>query len=303
VRKTSVSFRLLIGIAGLFLLQVLPIVGFYLFLFGASILSALLIHMFFLALFVESAFGRLPRVLAIVPVLAYGAYYWAYFEQSRVFAEEVAKLQSINVGKVFDFDSSRDSLVFTSASAPHRDFAADHAVPVSYIGHLSARLAPASKCAAMQSFDNGARARVDKFGPNAPCLLTRTETPPNRPVNVLQVDHASRMQRLLGINEPSTDIVVDGKLVGSLRKIVVRQISPYLWYVGCMKFTELECDSSFYAQQRDVIERDPPSADKARFDSPASILLGIPRYTDAEIKNFAGYPANAPIEELAQSPQ
>lgn len=104
--KRSIAFWLLIASVGLFLLQLIPITGLFLMFMGAGFVNALLIYLFLVALFVEGVIGRLPRIVAIIPVVAVGAWYWAYQEQHRLLAEETPKLKSINVGKVMDFDPS-----------------------------------------------------------------------------------------------------------------------------------------------------------------------------------------------------
>jgi hypothetical protein len=293
VLKRSVSFLLLVAAIGLFVLQALPLPGIFIVMLGAPFIDALLLHLFLVALFVESAIGRLPRVLAVVPFLAYGAYYWAYFEQDRMVAEESAKLRTINIGKVFDFDPSAMSLVLDKYNDLD-GFVAFHQIQVAYSGISSARLVPASQCATMKSYDNGAKAWVRRIPiydyhlftkETQPCWLTRIEQPPNRPVLVQSADHASPLHVWLGISEPSTDIVVDGKIVGSLREIYVRRIPPYLWFLGCglVDSPASWACGGFYEGGEDYIRWYPPSVDRARFDTPASILLGIPKYTNSMV--------------------
>lgn len=315
VLKKSISFWLLVASISLFLLQVSPLPGVFLMLVGVWFINALLVHLFLIALFVESVSGRLPRVLAIVPFLAYGAYYWAYFQQKHMIAFESAKIRNINVGKVFDFDPSTMSLVLdqsTSNALNADSFVAFHRVPVAYSQTYSARLVPASQCATMKSYRNAASAWVTRipFYPHQlftketrPCLLTRIEQPANRPIVVREADHASPMQRWLGINEPSTDVVVDDRIVGSLEAVVVRPIPSYLWFLGCglVDGPQAAWKCGGFFGEPDYIRWLPPSIDRARFDTNASILLEIPKYTESELRNFAGYPSNAAIVELAQS--
>lgn len=321
--KRSVSFWLLAAAVGMFLLQWFPPTDFLLwfatFIFlGPLFINAMLVHAFLVALFAESAIGRLPRVLMIAPVLAYGAYYWAYFEQARIVAEETAKLKDINVGKVLDFDPSTMSLVFDNGfpQGTLEVFVARHQIPVAYSRVISARLVPAPQCASINSFKNGALAwkqDTKHLYPyklltqeTEPCLLTRREQPTQRPVYAREVDHASTQQKWLGISEPSTDIVFDGKVLGSLQSVIVHHMSPYLQALGCGLVdgpaAAWVCISGLFEGGYQRIDPDPPSVDKTRFDTPPSILLGLPKYTDADILNFVGYSSNASIVVLAQSP-
>ena len=317
--KKSVSFWLLVAAVGLFLLQWIPFTGIFLMLLGAGFVNAWLIYLLLAVLFVEGVIGRLPRVVAIVPIVAVGAYYSAYREQHRLLAEEILKLKSINIGKVLDFDPSTESLVFDDSVNQAIYFVARYRIPVAYAGasDLSARMAPASECSAMASFHNGAFAwvkSVEKDYPyqmftreTAPCMLTRRDLPAKTPVRVRQVDHASSTLQRLGISEPSTDVVVNGKVVGSLRKIVVHRISPYLRFVGCGLIDDPPawmCTTSFFANREEVILPDPPSgAEKEQLHERVGILLGIPKYTNDEILHFTGYPENASIIALAKSPE
>ena len=315
VLKRSVSFWLLVAAVGLFGLQALPLPGIVLVVLGAPFIDAWLLHLSLVALLVESAIGRLPRVLAVVPLLAYGAYYWAFFEQDRMVAEESAKLRTINIGKVFDFDPSAMSLVLdesTSNELKADVFVSVHQVPVAYSRTYSARLVPASQCGAMKSYDNGALAWVRRvsFYPlftekTEPCLLTRIEQPAHQTVLVQKTDHASPKQKWLGIEEPSTDVVVDGRIVGSLREIHVRRIPPYLWFLGCglVDSPAAWACGGFYEGGDQYIRWNPPSIDKVRFDTPTSILLGLPKYTDSDLLSFSGHPTNTAIVELAQTPR
>ena len=91
----------------LFLLQLLPIPGVFLMMFGAGLITVLLIHVALISLFVEAAIGRLPRILMVVPVLVYGGYYVAYWQEGREIAERAAALRAANPGKVLDFDPEK----------------------------------------------------------------------------------------------------------------------------------------------------------------------------------------------------
>jgi hypothetical protein len=316
--KRSVSFWLLVAAVGLFLLQWIPFTGIFLMFLGAGFVNAWLVYLVLAALFVEGVIGRLPRVVAIVPIVVVGAYYWAYQEQHRLLAEEIPKLKSINIGKVLDFEPSTESLVFDNTSGNQVEyFVARYRIPVAYSGNLSARMAPASECSAMPSFHNGAFAwvqSVEKDYPykmltqeTAPCMLTRREPPAKPPVHVQQVDYASPTLKRFGISEPSTDVVVDGKVVGSLRKIVVHRISPYLWFVGCALIDNPSawmCTTSFFDEREEVILSDPPNgAEMQQLHERVSILLGIQKYTNDDILHFTGYPENAAIIALAKSPE
>jgi hypothetical protein len=82
-------------------------------------------------------------------------------------------------------------------------------------------------------------------------------------------------------------------------------IPPYLWFLGCglVDSPASWACGGFYEGGEDYIRWNPPSVDRARFDTPASILLGIPKYTNSDLLSFSGYPTNTAIVELAQTPR
>jgi hypothetical protein len=61
--------------------------------------------------------------------------------------------------------------------------------------------------------------------------------------------------------------------------------------------------SSFFEDRQQVIDSDPPSGADKRLDERVDVLLGIAKYTNDEITHFTGYPENALIVSLAQSPE
>jgi hypothetical protein len=309
----SISFWVLGAVIALFLLQWFEPTGIFLMFFGVAHQNAVLVHVFLGVLFLEAVFHRIPRLFLVVPIVAYGGYYFVYFAQKHLLAEEVAKQAAMSVGKVFSFNPDVDSLVFDDRSPSRAEaFVELYSVPITYSQRISARMAPASECAHIENFHNGALAWVgripayaEKLGEaRSPCILVRIERPAGRPVFIREVDHASQLLQWLGINEPSTDVVVDSKLVGSIQKIIVRHIPQVLWALGCELIDDppsWACFSGIFGV-REVIDRGlPPKRWNFRID-PASILLGIPEYTDADIQSFAGYPVNADIVKRAQSP-
>ncbi len=316
-RKRPISFYLFVVTAGLLLFQAIPIVGLLpgvLLLFlsiNAFVFYALLLHVFLISLFIEAAIGRIPRWLMIVPIFMYGGYYGAYLGQARVIEEETAKMNLVNVGKALDFDPDKMSLVFDH-QGDLGAFVTHYKVPVAYFqdkyGHnnKSARLIPAPQCATIKNFDNGAAASVGtteysyKIGlltkETAPCVLLRTEKPPNPP---LYVRRAPAEQKHLKIFEQSIEILFNGKLIGSHQSLDVYRIPPILWQIGCV--LPWGCVGLF-SEHAETIGSEPKINDRIGYTSPVSDMLAIPKYTNDDILHFAGYPSNAETVALAQSP-
>ncbi len=74
-------------------------------------------------------------------------------------------------------------------------------------------------------------------------------------------------------------------------------------YSGRCRPAAWVCTTSFFEERQQVIDSDPPSGADKRLDERVDILLGIAKYTNDEITHFTGYPENALIVLLAQSPE
>lgn len=324
LRKRSISFSLFVVAAGLLLFQAIPIVGLLpavllsFISINAFVVYALLVHAFLISLFIEAAIGRIPRWLMIVPVFMYGEYYGAYFGQARAIEEETAKMNLENVGKVFDFDPDKMSLVFDNL----RDlelFVAHYKAPVVYFrdrtvahNNKSARLIPASQCAAIKSFDNAAEAWIGTTQyfyqtglltkDTAPCVLLRPEQPPNPPLYVRRVPDE---QKRLAVHVESIEILFDGKLIGSHRNLLVFRMPPILRQIGC-GFSDANASwrcFGLFSEDAETIGSGPQTNDRVGYTSPVSDMFAIPKYTNEDILHFAGYPSNAEAVALAQSPK
>jgi len=130
-------------------LEVLPLPGIYLMLLGGSRFAGLLVHLLLASLFVEAVMGRVPRALILVPIIAYGAYYAAYFREGWQVTQVSEKIRNTNPAKIYDFDPAVDSLVMDRG----QEFVETHDVPVVYElnrnfpeGYLSERLITRAQC-------------------------------------------------------------------------------------------------------------------------------------------------------------
>ena len=84
---------------------------------GGPFLVGLLLHIFLVALAVESLTRRKPRALIAIPLVAYGSYYGLYAYQTIEIDRASAELRKANSGKVLDFDAEVHSLVTPNAQA------------------------------------------------------------------------------------------------------------------------------------------------------------------------------------------
>jgi hypothetical protein len=306
MRRFPVSLLALIACVGLFLLQVFPHTGIVLVIFGAAFVNALLVHVFLIVLLVEAAVRRVPRVLIVIPCAAYGAYYVAYGYQEIAIANKTAELQSVNPHRVLAFDPDAHSLVVGNGEA----FVKQYAVPAAYETsahpgvYLSRRLIRRDQCNILK----------DRQSPNSTfsvhgvqvCVLLFPESPPHPIVSVVESGDREVWKHKWGISDQVTDLLVDGKRVASYRTASVWRL-PILpiGTIGCWPVDfglEWRCHADF--SRTDVqIDAVPAGIDRSRYDTPLSVMLGLPKYTSDELANFRGFPQNdAVVARLAEEP-
>ncbi len=286
----------------LFLLQLLPIPGVFLMMFGAGLITVLLIHVALISLFVEAAIGRLPRILMVVPALVYGGYYVAYWQEGREIAERAAALRAANPGKVLDFDPESHSLVGKDKGS----LVQTHDIPVVYEtnanfkpeDYLSFRLMRRDQCDGIKRDTQGRILITYVSGKFHLCVLRFPETPERMVVTVSQPKDPEIWKRKPGVTESLTEIVVDGKVIGSYRSAVAWRLPalPY-GFVGCGLVSSKpawECGADFM-RKFETLDTIPDGIDKAQYDTPESIMLGLRKYTAADLANFKGFAQNDAI--------
>jgi hypothetical protein len=312
----TVSGIALLAIAALFALQAFPYTGIFLMISGGALLTGLLIHLFLIGLLVEAWIGRVPRLLAVIPVIAYGSYYALYAHQTIEIHEKSAQLRQENSGKIFDFDAEVYSLVTPDAQA----LTTQYAIPVVYQpnknfnpeGHLAFRLVRNDQC---KSLPRDSRNRIVKLGvhfggvfQNNVCELRFPESPPKKIVTAVKHGDPEVWKRKWEIGEQLTEIIVDGKVIGSFKTASVWRLP--LWpstAIGCGLISggtpSWKCGADFI---RSHIEIDtiPAGVDRAKFGAPESVMLGIPKYTAADLADFHGFRQNDDaLPRIAEEPK
>ena len=183
------SSKVLIFLIVFLALEYSPIPGLYLMLMGGAVFAGFLVHLFFASLFVEVLTRRVPRAFILVPIIAYGGYYAAYFREGLQVEQMAQQLRAANPGKIYDFDPAVNALVMDRA----QEFVETHAVPVVYEpnrnfteGYLSERLITRAQCGGIK---RDTQNRVATFGvhfnhvfQNNICLLRFPERPTNTAV-------------------------------------------------------------------------------------------------------------------------
>lgn len=312
----TVSGIALLAIIALLALQAFPYTGIFLMIFGGALLVGVLIHVFLIGLLVEAFLGRVPRILAAIPLVAYAGYYALYAYQGIEIEGKAAELRKANSGKIFDFDPDIYSLVTPDAET----LVAQYAITVAYQPnqnfdperHLAFRLVRRDQC---DKISKDSRNRIQKFGvhfgrvfQNNVCQLRFPESPPKKVVTAVKHGDEEVWKRKREIGEQLTEILVDGKLVGSFRTASVWRL-PLLPEVtiGCGLISggtpAWNCGADF-VRSHVSIDTVPDSVDHAKYGSPESVMLGIPKYTAADLADFRGFPQNdEALARIAEEPK
>ena len=135
IRRTNLrsSFTLwLLGFTAIFAaLQVFPITGVILMIFGAPLFNLVLIYALVIAFVIDCLIGPLPRVLLVVPVLGlgvFGVWYKALYDADQAAIPLIeAQLQARNTATPVHFDQATQSLV-----SPANQEMINYRIPVVY---------------------------------------------------------------------------------------------------------------------------------------------------------------------------
>lgn len=296
------SFWAFLVAAILFALQAFPPTGIFLMFLGAGLFTALLIHAGLVALFVEALTKRVPRFLMIVPIALYGGYYVLYLKQSFDFSRKSAEIKAANPRKIFDFDPVIHSLVLPNAS---RELVTDHVILVGYeadknspTGYAALRIFRKDQCAALPPQKEAARRRIYTsrfiFGGKLQehlCLVEMPGAPSGQIVTITK----RKEKPDGGIIEEITEIVLNNKVKGSYRNVSFSHLPLVpMGFVGCALIdhpSAWKCSADFLRVPREA-DTVPDGVDRARYDLPETVMLGIRKYTEAELANFRGNAEN-----------
>jgi hypothetical protein len=284
-------------------LEYFPITGVYLMLAGGSLFAGFIVHLFFASMFVEALTGRVPRAFILVPIIAYGGYYAAYFREGLQVEQLSQKLRATNPGKIYDFDPTVNTLVMDRA----QEFVETHDVPVVYEpnrnfpeAYLSERLITRAQC---RGIKKDTQNRVFTLGVHFNhifqeniCLLRFPERPANKVVKVTLLGDPQIWAHHNEIRRQTTEIIVDDKTVGSFTRAFIWRLPtfPYL-AIGCALIDQPSSWRCFAGFNRSfmTIDGTPDTVDSAKFDDPISVMLGIRKYAAADLSNFAGFDSNS----------
>jgi hypothetical protein len=263
--------------------------------------SAFLVPALLLSIIVEAAIGAIPRFFLTIPAVVIGGYYGAFAYQRVAITMTEAELQASNPKFVTPFDPVIQSLVFEHGA---RKFAEDHKIPVVYesLHHSfnAYRLLPNSDCRVLNAARHVRRHYWIQFRNwnerdaelTEPCMLTTLdEEPSGTPVSIKLEPYKYRRFRFI----PSTGrllLRVGGVVEASYGVGIVDRLPalPFL-FAGCgWDDCGFWLNTEIYRLKHAAKEVDP-----ARFDTPASIMLGIEKLTNSDVETLRHAPRSSQI--------
>ncbi len=219
------SIYFLIAAVILWQAQQFPIAGIFLMMVGGPFLPGLLLYFLLISFFGEAVTGRIPRVFAVLPLLAIATYYVFYFQQAVEIARLREELRRTNPGLVIRFDPAKHALV------DDQIYPGNYGIPVVYSvntsqpeGYSARFITDTSVCKTVKTT---ARVHAQERYPNG-CSL---EVPKKPSGTILRIE---RDPRPLGAGEQKTRLYVDGTLKATYRAVIVKKLALIPFYIaGC----------------------------------------------------------------------
>jgi hypothetical protein len=259
----------------------------------------------FLSLFVDALRGTLPRAVALIPILFYSSYYFAYWEQGVHITLTSEELRRTNPRDIVDFDPRSYSLVMDKADL----FAASHSIAVVYAHdasfvrdeYVSYRLIARDKIKQYLS-GNDSDVQIlsvywnDVIQPNVR-ELRFPERPKHRILSVTVHDDPGEGWKDFSVGMETTLLSLDGRIIGAFKSAYVRRLPIVPFFtIGCKFLVEPPtrmCKADFITEQMPIESR-PDSVDRALYHDPVSIMLGIKGLSRMEMADLRGFSGDAP---------
>jgi hypothetical protein len=301
-----VSTWSLVGAVGCYVVQLAPIPGIFLMMMGGPALTGLLVDIFFIALFVEAVIGRIPRAMAVVPLLALGAYYAMFVEQTIAIRTRNAELRAVNPrpGSIA-FDPTHMSLVDDEALNIVRQYTVSRAyrpAPEQVEDYFVNLLVTSEQC---EDIPNDTQVRIRKVYGAGPgmgkhigkiCDLSFPARPTGQILEVSRSgDLYGRQARDGRESQTITEFRLDGALKARFTTVHTEKLAWFpLLIAGCVLIDNPSSWSCIVGFHKNRITLGDGSVEFDR-TAPERIVLGLRPYSDQELENFRGYPENADL--------
>lgn len=300
--------------AVLFLLQVLPMPGIYLMMFGAVFWTGLLLTAGLIAMGVEAYLRRIPRFLILVPIAIFGGYYGvAIWQRVEVFLVE-RQLQAENPSNVVLFDPAIHDLIVDDAAS----FVRSSAIAAAFAraatskpeGFVKTHAVESGGCAALKDAiagQPGRRVQVSQnisrhWGEELPCFVAMPARPDGQVIEIIDRP-AAPVTWPGGIGISEHKLSLNAKPIATYRTARTSLLSLFpKAYVGCALISSKpawECGAtlSWVRHQLDVA---PGKIDRAHYPDVPNILLGIPIRKDGAGPFSDGAALLASVDEDGQ---
>lgn len=303
-----------------YLLQLSPYPGIFLMFLGGPLWPGLFLHVALIALFFEARKGKSPRILMLVPVLAYGGYYAVFAWQSLSLYLQNAELRKQNPTQILAFDPARFSLVSESAGALVQRYQIPHAYTHDRVdgGYRVYFLAPRSQCEGLR--DSLSKVRTTGFGfgfrgaKNGACTVSMPAQPP---LPLIETIHTPA--RWIGLlrsgGRRTTELRVNGQFRARFATVFAYRLSAFPFLMaGCglnsaqpkwqcvAQFTKtlVQLDGQSATTLMGRITSDASSNSALEGDRAEAILLGLTPITEAQMNDFHLDPRNQDFLASAQ---
>ena len=278
----SLALRSLVVLTGLLFLELLPATGPILARAGAAYVAGWLVQVCLLAALVDAVRGALPRLVAVVPLLAYAAYWFAVWEQIGRVELRSEALQKSNPGVVLAFDPDKHSLVTDNAGA----FAVSHVIPIVYSrdparpeGYLSYRMVARAVAGSSPKIGKSASVPLKDLSESGFAAV-----PAGLLIASSVSDHPGDIWKDWGIGEQTIEIAAKGTVLGVFHTAYVDSLPPLPFVtIGCTYAggASGQCSAGFVTQ-RLIIESRPTSVDRGLYDDGLSVMLKIAARSDKD---------------------
>lgn len=287
-----VSVWALLAGCGLYLAQIPEFPGIFLMMFMASFFTGMLFHVALIALLVEALTRRVPRIFAIIPILAYSGYYAAYFSEPYQLAAKELTLRAANPTPIL-FDASRYSLVHDKSM----DVVDRYSAPSVYESLAWASgtwvvhfLVSEAQCKTLK--ESGARIDIrDLAAFSAPgaCHITFPFQPP---LPLFEIMHSRENRGIYKDEYETTDIMIDRRLKARYVALHTTRLLAFpLLFAGCsLNDSSSTWDCHFNFARKPLTLNPYPGSNGSTLDDVK--LVGLHQYGRDPFRDFRGYPEN-----------
>jgi len=254
------------------------------------------IHVLMLSLFIEAMIRRIGRAWLLVPFGLYGSYYAICCYQIILIDRKSEELHASNPEQIMDFDPTRYSLVTNEAER----LVSNYRIPVAYTidgaqypenkGFSSYRLIRKDRCkVAINKLHAVALwLHPDNVMSQNACLLRMSEAIQKKALTVVSRGDADWDHRW-GFNNRVTEIALDGTVIGSFRTASLWRWSsfPFGVFFCYRSYPSFKCQGEVFGQIV-YINGISTEVDYNKTVVPESVMLALPKYTQADAENFQG---------------